>query len=140
MTDPVFVSAIWLANDGDYYHTNFPICVKKEPREETFSSWVNVKSSSGSSSELSSESSSESEGESENERPAFKASNGKQYWEVEMVLDERIRKRKREFLVKWKGFDQSQNTWEPAENLHDCAALDRFLQNKEQTKEVTVIN
>lgn len=33
------------------------------------------------------------------------------------------------FLVKWKGYNKStDNTWEPYENINDCAALPRFLQ------------
>ena len=36
---------------------------------------------------------------------------------VERIVDERQKKRTREFLVQWKGFPQSMNTWEPARNL-----------------------
>ena len=38
-------------------------------------------------------------------------------YEVQTILDSRIRWRRIEYLVKWKGYDDSHNSWEPLVNL-----------------------
>ena len=38
-------------------------------------------------------------------------------FEVHSILDSRFRRRKLEYLVDWIGYDASDRTWEPAENL-----------------------
>jgi hypothetical protein len=46
---------------------------------------------------------------------------GEDAWEVEQVVDKRVRQRGRaravEYLVRWKGYPDWEKTWEPARNL-----------------------
>jgi hypothetical protein len=47
---------------------------------------------------------------------------GEEAWEVEQVVDKRVRKRGRgrpvvEYLVRWKGYPDWEKTWEPEKNL-----------------------
>ena len=48
-------------------------------------------------------------------------------WEVENLVNSRTLNERLEYLVKWKGYDDSENTWEPAGNLqHLTAKIRRF--------------
>ena len=38
-------------------------------------------------------------------------------YEAEKILDIRNYKKRIEYLVKWKGYDNTENTWEPAKHL-----------------------
>ena len=50
-------------------------------------------------------------------------SGGHEEWEVEDIISERYNKRRKrnEWLVKWKSFGPEQNTWEPIDNLGNAA-------------------
>jgi hypothetical protein len=66
----------------------------------------------------------------DDEQPPPQVVDDEEEWEVEEIRDEKVTKRgrrgqrKRQFLVKWKGY--SMPTWEPYEALRDTAALDRW--------------
>lgn len=50
--------------------------------------------------------------------------NGEPLYIVERVLSHRLRRQKMELLVKWQGYTQEHNSWEPAEAiLENCEDL-----------------
>ena len=48
-------------------------------------------------------------------------------FEVESIRDRRVYRKKVQYLVKWRGYESDDNTWEPEAHLTDCKALDTFL-------------
>ncbi|KAG9451737.1 hypothetical protein H6P81_004641 [Aristolochia fimbriata] len=42
------------------------------------------------------------------------------FYEIEEIRKKRIRKGKTQYLIKWRGWPESANTWEPFENLQSC--------------------
>jgi hypothetical protein len=61
-------------------------------------------------------------------------------YEVEEVLDYTRIDGQPHYLVKWKGFDQSENTWEPIKHLTQCqATIQRYHQMKDQTPKATTV-
>ena len=46
-----------------------------------------------------------------------------EYFEVERILDSRERKGVTEYLIKWKNYDSSHNSWEPESNVQDTRYL-----------------
>ena len=58
-----------------------------------------------------------------------------QEYEVERILDARNGQQGKEYLVKWKGYPHSENTWEPKSNLTNCQPLLRqYHQNQNMTR------
>ena len=44
-------------------------------------------------------------------------------YEVEAILGRKVENSKVKYLIKWKGYDDSDNSWEPRENLGQCTEL-----------------
>ena len=46
--------------------------------------------------------------------------NGHEEWEVDRLMDKRRRRNRIEYLVKWKGYEDYDSTWEPIANLENA--------------------
>src|SRR5690606_33825695 len=55
-------------------------------------------------------------------------------FEIEAIIDHRREGSVVEYLVKWKGYDSSHNTWEPYENFVDPSAIDKYWKRRDQVK------
>jgi hypothetical protein len=58
-------------------------------------------------------------------------------YEAEAIIDFRLQKRRREYLVKWVGYPDDDNTWEPECNLTECPNL---LATYQQSHQQTSVN
>lgn len=48
---------------------------------------------------------------------------GEEEWEVEKILNSKKERGRLKYLVRWKGFDQSEDTWEPLSHLENVRTL-----------------
>ncbi|KAJ8520332.1 hypothetical protein ONZ45_g2797 [Pleurotus djamor] len=62
------------------------------------------------------------------QRPEAVLVNEELEWLVDRILDEKKSCGKTFYLVAWQGFGPEDNLWLPAEELEDCAALDRWME------------
>lgn len=62
---------------------------------------------------------------------------GDEEWEVEQVMDARTKAGEQHFLVRWKGFSEAEDTWEPRENLaHASEKLREFEEKRGLSEDV----
>lgn len=69
--------------------------------------------------------------------PPDVAADGTEEWEVDRIVDERIRKygrsERKEYLVLWKDYPDYEQTWEPISHLkHAQEKIHEFIQSKKQ--------
>lgn len=51
-------------------------------------------------------------------------------YEVDRILDDKLINRKKHYLVRWKGFNEQHDSWEPKRNLHCNKVLKSYEQSK----------
>jgi hypothetical protein len=71
----------------------------------------------------------DSTGERSTPVPEAVSVDGQVEYIVEAVLDERVRRGKREYLVHWAGYHANDSTWEPAINVQGSEALITFQES-----------
>ncbi|XP_059312006.1 chromo domain protein LHP1 [Lycium ferocissimum] len=70
--------------------------------------------------------------EAETERP--KLAEG--FYEIEAVRRKRVRKGQVQYLIKWRGWPETENTWEPVKNLMSCSdVIDAFEESSQSGKQ-----
>lgn len=55
-------------------------------------------------------------------------------YNVEKIVDSRIISGKKQYLIKWEGFDDNENTWEKASDILCKDLIDDFERKKKQSK------
>ena len=60
--------------------------------------------------------------------------NRKDEYTVERIVDNRIVNQKLEYFIKWKGYDETENTWKSLQNLVHCKAILRKYYRKRRER------
>ena len=63
---------------------------------------------------------------SQNQEPAPELIDGQPEWEVEQILRVRRYQRQVQYLIRWKGFSEAHDSWEPVANVHVDELIQEF--------------
>jgi len=65
---------------------------------------------------------------------------GQPEWEVEEIVGTRLfgKNKKRQYQVRWKGYSQAHDTWEPEENVFAEELIREFKEKQKQTPPLTI--
>ncbi|XP_069940738.1 chromobox protein homolog 8 isoform X1 [Cherax quadricarinatus] len=58
---------------------------------------------------------------------------GDRVYAAECIQKKRVRRGRVEYLVKWKGWSNKHNTWEPIENILDVRLLEAFEESQRES-------
>ncbi len=67
----------------------------------------------------------------DNTYPPGVTSEGDEVWEVEKILGKRVRKGQLQYWLRWKGYDESWDTWTPASDFEN---MEELVQDFEKTQ------
>lgn len=70
-------------------------------------------------------------GQDDNTQPPEVTQEGEEVWEVEKILGKRTKKGQLQYWLRWKGYDESWDTWTPASDFQN---MDDLIQEFEQGK------
>lgn len=69
-------------------------------------------------------------GSSRKRSPSPADSSDEETYEVERIVDYRVKRGKEEYFIKWENYPDSDNTWEPIENIHCTDLINEFWASK----------
>ena len=75
---------------------------------------------------------------SRNQEPAPELIDGQPEWEVEQILRVRRYWRQVQYLVRWKGFSEAHDSWEPASNVHADELVQEFYKRHPKAIQNTI--
>ena len=59
---------------------------------------------------------------------------GQEEWEIEQILETRKHRNQLQFLIKWKGYSDAHNTWEPEKNLNATELIREYFERNPRSE------